>query len=91
MAVDSFERVSRLDPLRAVDVIADATGVRLVLDGRPRGGEVGAAYVPWSDEHRSVLPIGSARVASLLDLARPRVLDELVPAAWHHVQRYANN
>jgi IS6 family transposase len=21
----------------------------------------------------------------------PRVLDELLPAAWHHVQRYANN
>jgi transposase-like protein len=21
----------------------------------------------------------------------PRVLDELVPAAWHHVERYANN
>ena len=36
MAVDSFERVPRLDPLRAVDVIADATGVRLALDGRPR-------------------------------------------------------
>jgi transposase-like protein len=21
----------------------------------------------------------------------PRVLDDLVPAAWHHVERYANN
>jgi hypothetical protein len=21
----------------------------------------------------------------------PRVLDELIPAAWHHVERYANN
>jgi len=21
----------------------------------------------------------------------PRVLDELVPAAWHHMERYANN
>ena len=21
----------------------------------------------------------------------PRILDELVPAAWHHVERYANN
>ncbi len=21
----------------------------------------------------------------------PRVLDEVVPAAWHHVERYANN
>jgi transposase-like protein len=21
----------------------------------------------------------------------PRVLDELVPAAWHHVERYENN
>jgi transposase-like protein len=21
----------------------------------------------------------------------PRVLDELVPSAWHHVERYANN
>jgi transposase-like protein len=21
----------------------------------------------------------------------PRVLDEMLPAAWHHVQRYANN
>ena len=70
MAVDSFERVPRLDPVRAVDVIADATGVRLTLEGRPRGGEVGAAYVRWSDEHRSVLTMGSARVASLIDLAR---------------------
>jgi len=65
-----FERVPKLEPERAVEAIAGATGVRLEVVGRPAGGEVGAAYVQWPDGRRSVLTIGRSDVAPLLDRAR---------------------
>jgi aminoglycoside phosphotransferase (APT) family kinase protein len=65
-----FERVAKLEPARAVDVIAAATGVRLEVVGTAAGGEVGAAYVRWPDGHRSVLNKGRPDVSPLLDRAR---------------------
>jgi hypothetical protein len=50
-----FPRVSRLDADRLVDRLAGQSGVRLQIEGRPRGGQVGAVYVRWPDGHRSVL------------------------------------
>ena len=58
--------------------------------GRLRGGDVAAI---------SSVPSGGAPAATwntyvwVTDAAAtyPRVLDELVPAAWHHVERYENN
>jgi hypothetical protein len=65
-----FERVAKLEPARAIDVIAGATGVRLEIVGTAAGGEVGAAYVLWPDGHRSVLNMGRPDVSPLLDRAR---------------------
>ena len=50
-----FARVARLDADRLIDRLAAQTGVRLDLEGRSTGGQVGAAYVRWPDGHRSVL------------------------------------
>jgi transposase-like protein len=55
--------------------------------------------MPASREaHRPILPDPQSTNATeptevITDAARvyPRVLDELVPAAWHHVEQYANN
>jgi transposase-like protein len=50
---------------------------------------------PTADNH-SARPIDVAGAANevVTDAATvvyPAVLDELIPQAWHHVQRYANN
>lgn len=50
-----FARVSRLDADLLVDRLAEQCGVRLQIEGRSSGGQVGAAYVRWPDGHRSVL------------------------------------
>lgn len=47
--------MTRLDAPRLTARLADEAGVRLELEGRSTGGEVGAAYVRWPDGHRSVL------------------------------------
>ncbi|WP_307865638.1 phosphotransferase [Streptomyces montanisoli] len=52
---DAAPRVRRLDASLAVDRLLRATGVRLVVEGPCRGGQVGAAYVRWEDGRRSVL------------------------------------
>jgi Phosphotransferase enzyme family len=62
--------MNRIDPTRAIAVIADATGIRLTFDGDAPGGEVGAAYVRWPDGRRSVLNIGEPASAPLLETAR---------------------
>jgi hypothetical protein len=48
-------RVARLDAARLADRLAAQAGVRLEVEGRSSGGQVGAAYVRWPDGHRSVL------------------------------------
>jgi hypothetical protein len=53
--IPQFARVTRLDPARLVDRLAEEAGVRLELEGHGDGGQVGAAYVRWPDGHRSVL------------------------------------
>ncbi len=65
-----MDRAPRLDAVRAVDVIEQATGLRLTLEGMAADGEVGAAYVRWPDGRRSVLNIGHPEAAPLLDVAR---------------------
>lgn len=67
---DTLPRSSRLDPDHLVARIAEITGVRLTVEGRCPGGEVGAAYVRWPDGRRSVLSEGNSRVSPLLDRAR---------------------
>jgi transposase, IS6 family len=39
----------------------------------------------------STLKVTATEVVTDAAPTYPRVLDELVPAAWHHVERYANN
>jgi transposase-like protein len=39
----------------------------------------------------STLKVTPSEVVTDAAPVYPRVLDELVPAAWHHVERYANN
>jgi transposase-like protein len=43
--------------------------------------------------HRAMIVLKVVPVEVVTDAAAvyPRVLDELVPAAWHHVERWANN
>ena len=95
-----FPRVARLDTDLALRQLAETTGLVLVADGAPLGGQVGASYVRWPDGHRSVLtwqPPGTVsdvrRAASLLEVARaggvpaPRYeLVEELPAAVVIVQ-----
>lgn len=50
-----WARAERLDAARMVDALHAQTGVRLTLEGACSGGQVGAAYVRWTDGHRSVL------------------------------------
>ncbi|MFE2376791.1 phosphotransferase [Streptomyces sp. NPDC059398] len=52
---ERVERVERLDAERTVEALWRETGVRLVVEGPCPGGQVGAAYVRWTDGHRSVL------------------------------------
>jgi hypothetical protein len=68
--MDPLARVARLDPVRAVAVIAAATGIEFEFDGHTSEGEVGGAYVRWPDRRRSVLTMGVGHVAPLLDRAR---------------------
>jgi Ser/Thr protein kinase RdoA (MazF antagonist) len=49
--------VTRLDAAAAVRQLADATGVRLEVEGPCPGGQVGAAYVRWPGGRRSVLTL----------------------------------
>ncbi|MEV0285967.1 phosphotransferase [Kribbella sp. NPDC050820] len=48
-------RVERLERDRVADQVAAETGIRLVVEGRCGGGEVGAAFVRWPDGRRAVL------------------------------------
>jgi hypothetical protein len=98
--VPEFPRVARLDAELALCQLSDTTGLVLIADGAPPGGQVGASYVRWPDGHRSVLtwqPPGTfsdvRQAASLLQLAKacgvPAPLYELVeelPAAVVIVQ-----
>ena len=70
MTTDAWPRSARLDAPHVIDRIAEITGVRLVLEGRAPGGEVGAAYVRWPDGRRSVLTEGRSRTGPLVDKAR---------------------
>ena len=50
-----WARAERLEAARMVDALHAQAGVRLTLEGACPGGQVGAAYVRWTDGHRSVL------------------------------------
>ena len=52
---EPWQRVQRLDPVWAVAAVRATAGVELSVEGPCPGGQVGAAYVRWSDGHRSVL------------------------------------
>jgi hypothetical protein len=53
-----YPRAARWRPETVLAELAAATGVRLVSEGRCRGGQIGACYVRWADGHRSVLTAG---------------------------------
>ncbi|WP_222106069.1 phosphotransferase family protein [Catellatospora sichuanensis] len=66
----SWPRTPRLNPAELVSRLAEVTGVRLEVEGRCPGGEVGAAYVRWPDGRRSVLTEGSPHAEPLTAIAR---------------------
>ncbi len=59
-----------------------------VLVSKRRDGDAARRFF-----RRVLTTLGVMPVEVVTDAAPvyPRVLDELVPAAWHHVERYANN
>jgi transposase-like protein len=59
-----------------------------VLVSKRRDGDAARRFF-----RRALTTLGVTPVEVVTDAAPvyPRVLDELVPAAWHHVERYANN
>jgi Phosphotransferase enzyme family len=66
----TWSRTPRLEAAEVADRLAEATGVRLTVEGPCPGGEVGAAYVRWPDGHRSVLTMGNPRSQKLVAIAR---------------------
>src|SRR5262249_22934230 len=66
----TWSRTPRLEAHEISDLLAEVTGVRLTVEGPCPGGEVGAAYVRWSDGHRSVLTMGNPRSQPLVAIAR---------------------
>ncbi|MEQ4204683.1 aminoglycoside phosphotransferase family protein [Actinopolymorpha sp. B9G3] len=83
MSVDdaALAPVRRLEPDRLVALVNAHTDARLTLVGPAPGGQVGAAYVRWSDGREGVLtwlpdgPVGQVRrTAEILALARERGL-----------------
>ena len=58
------------------------------LVSKRRDGEAARRFF-----HRAIstLKVTPTEVVTDAAPAYPKVLDELVPAAWHHVERYANN
>ncbi|MFD8385812.1 phosphotransferase [Streptomyces sp. NPDC059679] len=93
----NWARAERLDAAQMIDALQMQTGVRLALDGPCPGGQVGAAYVRWPDDHRSVLKwrphsqaegmqAGPLAVAEVLRLAGyPAPATELVAQIDHAV------
>jgi aminoglycoside phosphotransferase (APT) family kinase protein len=67
----SYPRAARWEPETVLAELAAATGIRLVNEGRCRGGQIGACYVRWPDGHRSVLtagPPGSSEAQRAADM-----------------------
>jgi hypothetical protein len=83
---EAWPRSARLDAPRVLDRIAEITGVRLLLEGRCPGGEIGAAYVRWPDGRRGVLSEGRTRTAPLVDRARAAG----VPTARHQLAAHVD-
>ncbi|MGH3656860.1 MAG: phosphotransferase [Micromonosporaceae bacterium] len=65
-----MEPVPRLAVDPTLSRLFEVTGVRLVADGAPATGEVGAAYVRWPDGHRSVLTRSPTDPSALIEVAR---------------------
>ena len=47
----------------------------------------------WAFFRRAILTVGAAPAEVITDRAPvyPKLLDEIVPTAWHHCEQYANN
>lgn len=54
-SIRRWPQVERLDAERVAADVSEASGIGLRVEGPCPGGQVGAAYVQWSDGHRSVL------------------------------------
>jgi hypothetical protein len=72
-------RVERLDAGRVAAQPAEQTGVRLIVEGPCSGGEVGAAFVRWPDDRRSVLKWRP-------DMRLDAVLDNVRRPFWAHLR-----
>ncbi len=59
-----------------------------VLVSKRRDGEAARRFFQRA---LTVLKVTPTEVVTDAAPVYPRVLDDLVPAAWHHVERYANN
>ena len=66
-----------------------STGRSSTCSSRPAG----TARPPAGSSTRALTTLKVTPTEVVTDAAPvyPRVLDELVPAAWHHVEQYANN
>jgi transposase-like protein len=69
---------------RTVDQFGQVIDVLVSVPGRERRSPV----LPASAGHVEVTP---TEVVSDAAAVYPAVLDELIPSAWHHLERYANN
>src|SRR5262249_3845726 len=81
-AAAQWPRAERLDARRMTGAIQSAAGVALQVEGPCPGGRVGAAYVPWPEGPRSVLPWRpGTRLADLRD-GPLAVIEALRPAGY---------
>ena len=70
---------------RAVDEYGQVIDV---LVSARRDGQAARRFFTWALATLKVIP---SEVVTDVAPVYPRVLDELVPSAWHHVEQYANN
>ena len=59
-----------------------------MLVSNRRDGDAARRFFGWA---LTTLKVTPSEVVTDAAPVYPRVVDELVPAAWHHVERYANN
>ena len=72
-------------PVRAVDQYGQ------VIDVYASGRRDNEAAHRFFQQARSTTGVAPVEVVTDRAPTYPRVLDALWPAAWHHVERYANN
>ena len=75
-------RAERLDAGELVTAIHARTGLSLTIDGPCPGGQVGAVYVHWPDDHRAVLTWRPQTILTNLQRGPLAVVDVLRSAGY---------